>query len=185
MPVLKIVALVLPLSMDTFAVSAALGVAGLSPRRRIRLSLVMAAFEAGMPIAGFLIGGLLSGVIGDFTDYAAAALLIAVGLLMLRDGDDEQARLAGTGGWATLAIGLSVSLDELAIGFAMGLLRLPAPILLALIATQALVASQLGMLIGGRVERLVGGHAERAAAFLLITLGAGILVLTLTGHGVG
>ena len=55
----KLIALVLPLSLDTFAVSAALGVAGLSKRERWRLSLVLAGFEAVMPIVGFLAGGLL------------------------------------------------------------------------------------------------------------------------------
>jgi hypothetical protein len=41
----KLIAVVLPLCLDTFAVSAALGVAGLSKRERWRLSLVMAGFE--------------------------------------------------------------------------------------------------------------------------------------------
>jgi putative Mn2+ efflux pump MntP len=52
----KLIALVLPLSLDAFAVSAALGVAGLSRRERWRLSLRLAGFEAVMPIVGFLAG---------------------------------------------------------------------------------------------------------------------------------
>src|SRR5438105_875473 len=70
----KLIALVLPLSLDTFAVSAALGVAGLSRRERWRLSLLMAAFEAGMPLAGFLAGGLAGQALGGVADYAAAAV---------------------------------------------------------------------------------------------------------------
>ena len=54
----KLIALVLPLSLDTFAVSAALGVAGPSRRERWRLSLLLAGFEAVMPIVGFLAGSL-------------------------------------------------------------------------------------------------------------------------------
>jgi hypothetical protein len=42
----KLLALVLPLSLDPFAVSAALSVAGLSRRERWRLSLLLAGFEA-------------------------------------------------------------------------------------------------------------------------------------------
>jgi putative Mn2+ efflux pump MntP len=57
----KLIALALPLSFDTFAVSAALGVAGLSGRERWRVSLVMAGFETVMPIAGFLAGGVVVG----------------------------------------------------------------------------------------------------------------------------
>ncbi len=52
----KLIALVLPLGLDTFAVAAALGVAGLEPKRRLRLSLLMTGFEAGMPLVGLALG---------------------------------------------------------------------------------------------------------------------------------
>ena len=190
MPLFKLIALVLPLSLDTFAVSAALGVAGLSRSQRLRLSLLMAAFEAGMPLVGFLSGGLLGRAIGSLADNAAAVLLFAVGLLMLREGGSERDEDASdwrtkTRGMAALGVGLSVSLDELAIGFAMGLLRLPAPLLLALIGAQAVVASQLGALLGARAGRALAERAERAAAGLLIMLGLGLFVLNLSGHAVG
>jgi putative Mn2+ efflux pump MntP len=52
----KLIALVLPMGLDTFGVALALGVAGLSPRLRLRLSLWFAAFEAGMPLVGAALG---------------------------------------------------------------------------------------------------------------------------------
>ena len=48
--------LLLPLALDTFALGAALGVAGLERRDRLRVALVFTLFEAGMPIAGILVG---------------------------------------------------------------------------------------------------------------------------------
>src|SRR5260370_14094220 len=48
--------LLLPLGLDPFALAAALGMAGLEKRDRLRVTLVFTAFEAGMPIAGMLIG---------------------------------------------------------------------------------------------------------------------------------
>jgi putative Mn2+ efflux pump MntP len=50
--VLRLAALILPLALDTFAVSAAIGVAGIDKRQRLRLSLVFAAFEGLMPLVG-------------------------------------------------------------------------------------------------------------------------------------
>jgi len=44
---LKLVGLVLPLGLDTFAVAAALGIAGLKGRDRLRVSLLFTAFEVG------------------------------------------------------------------------------------------------------------------------------------------
>jgi hypothetical protein len=58
--VIKLIALVLPLGLDTFAVAAALGVGGLDPTRRVRVSLLLTSFEAGMPLALTALGvGLL------------------------------------------------------------------------------------------------------------------------------
>ena len=78
--------LLLPLALDTFALAAALGVAGLQRRDRLRVSLVFTAFEAGMPIAGLQQAGadleLLRG------DFEAAALPLEV---FLRGLDAEPA----------------------------------------------------------------------------------------------
>ncbi len=65
----KLIALVLPLSLDTFAVSAALGVAGLPARDRWRLSLILCGFEAVMPIVGVIGGAMMGRALGDFADY--------------------------------------------------------------------------------------------------------------------
>jgi manganese efflux pump family protein len=182
----KLIALVLPLSVDTFAVSAALGVAGLSRRERWRLSLVMAGFEAVMPMLGFLIGDLVGQVLGGIADYAAALVLVGAGLLMLRDNDSE----SGTGladrmrGVALLGVGVSVSLDELAIGLAIGLLRLPLLLVVVLIGAQALVASQLGVRLGARLSAALRESAEQFAGGLLIALGVGLTLLRLTGHSI-
>jgi hypothetical protein len=54
--VLTIAALILPLAIDTFVLGTALGVAGMAKRERLRASLVLTAFEAGMPVIGFLAG---------------------------------------------------------------------------------------------------------------------------------
>ena len=183
----KLIALVLPLSFDTFAVSAALGVAGLSRRERWRVSLVMAAFETVMPIVGFVAGGLVGRALGDVADYAAAAVLIGAGLLMLREDDDAttgEALARRVRGVATLGIGIAVSLDELAIGLAIGLLRLPPVLVALLIGAQALVASQLGIRLGARLGSGLRERAEQAAGVALMLLGAGIAVLRATGHAV-
>jgi manganese efflux pump family protein len=59
------------------------------------------------------------------------------------DSDEEQSagRLTGTHGFAILALGLSISLDEFAIGFSLGLVRLPVVPVIIAIAIVALVSS--------------------------------------------
>src|SRR5438876_11069294 len=82
--------LILPLALDTFALSAALGVAGFPKERRMRTSLILSGFEAGMPIIGFVVGGAVGRVVGYFAGWTAIAFLVVAGVLMLRPGDEEK-----------------------------------------------------------------------------------------------
>src|SRR2546429_3921006 len=104
----KLLALVLPLSLDTFAVSAALGVGGLDRRQRLRLSLVLALFEGGMPVVGVLLGAAVAQALGVWADVAAAAPLIALGLWMVFHEDSGEGSLAPTGMLGLLSARLSV-----------------------------------------------------------------------------
>jgi putative Mn2+ efflux pump MntP len=177
--VLRLIALLLPLALDTFAVAAALGVAGLSPSQRLRTSFVLAGFEAGMPLVGVGVGQALGNAVGSLADYVAGAALVALGafLIFRRDDDEDQARmLARAHGVAIVALGVSISLDELAVGFSIGLLRLPLAWAIVLIAAQAFLAAQLGVRFGGRVREPLREHLEQAAGLALIALGAAFLV---------
>jgi putative Mn2+ efflux pump MntP len=179
---LTIAVLVIPLAIDTFVLGTALGVAGLPPRERLRTSLVLSAFEAGMPAVGFLVGAGLGGIIGQWSDYLAALVLAAIGAWMLRPAtgeDDEERRvrlLQSARGWTVIVLGLGISLDELAIGFGVGLLRLPLVLLVILIAVQAFLAAQLGMRLGSRLAEKTRSAAERVAGVLLV-LAAVIVVV--------
>jgi manganese efflux pump family protein len=173
--VAKLLAFVLPLGLDSFAVAAAIGAAGAAGwRARIRISVIFVIFEAGMPLIGLAAGGGLARVIGPAADYVAAAAVIALGGWMLigaNDDDEAPARLAVASGPAAIALGLSISLDELAIGFSLGLTRLPvAPVIVA-IAILALVASQLGLALGKVISERFREHAEQVAGIALIALG--------------
>jgi len=178
--VLLLFGLFLPLCLDTFAVAAALGMTGLTGRDRVRYGLLFAVFEGGMPLVGLLAGGALGRVVGGFADYVAIAVLVGVGALMLLSGDEAEEqrvrRLRSTTGLALVGLGISISLDELAIGFTLGLARVPVLVAVLLIAAQAFVASQIGFHVGGRVGDRYREGAERLAGIMLIALGALLLL---------
>ena len=75
---------------DTFLLATALGLAGLPAARRTRTSLIFAAFEAGMPVAGVLTGQGAGRFPGSFAGYTAAAVIGLASLLALRPGQDEE-----------------------------------------------------------------------------------------------
>lgn len=184
----RTIGLILPLALDTFAIAAALGMIRISGAQRIRFSLLFAAFEGGMPVIGLLIGAGLGTVIGGYSEYLAIAALVGLGAYMLfgPDAQDEQRvqKLAATTGLAVIGLGLSVSLDELTIGFSLGLLNVPIVPAIVLIATQAFVVSQIGFALGGRISQGTREGAEKVAGAALILIGAALLVARFLGHAI-
>lgn len=89
---------------------------------------------------------------------------------------EQLARLARVGGWPAVMLGLSISLDERAVGFTFGLLRLPVLPVIILIAVQGFVFSQVGMRVGARPSERARESAERLAGIALLLLGAVLLV---------
>jgi manganese efflux pump family protein len=176
---LTLIGLIVPLGLDTFAVAAALGMAGLKAGDRTRVSLIFTAFEAGMPLVGFFAGNLAGRAAGNAADYLAIAILIGLGLFMLRPQGDEDEKqlslLARTRGLAVLGLGVSISIDELAIGFTIGLLRFPVLVILVLIGIQTFIVTQLGIRLGQRIGEGIREGAERLAGVALALLGLVLL----------
>jgi manganese efflux pump family protein len=181
---LKLIAVIAPLGLDTFGVAVALGIAGLPAVRRTKVALLFAGFETVMPLVGVVIGAPLGHAIGTTADYIAAGLLVILGLYMLREGDDGEGErllsMTHRGVYGTAALGVSISLDELAIGFSAGLLRLPVVPLVLAVGVQAFFVTQLGVRIGARLGERWRESAERLAGAALIALGAILLGLRLT-----
>jgi len=191
---IRLLPLIFSLGLDTLALSIALGLAPLPPRTRLRLALTFAAAEGLMPAVGLLIGRPLGEAIGGGAVYIAGALLIATGLWLLRealeeDDDDDDAggergkilSAASAHGLPLVGIALSISLDELAMGFSFGVLRLPVVPALIAIALQALVVSLGGQWLGQRVGGALGERAEMAAGVVLCLLGVGFIGARLLG----
>ncbi|MGH3050502.1 MAG: manganese efflux pump MntP family protein [Gaiellaceae bacterium] len=169
---LKLVLFVVPLGLDTFAVSAALWLAGLPSRRRLRVGLLMAGFEMAMPVVGMLAGRGVGRAAGGAADWLAVGLLAALGVWMLvheEEGEAVAGFLAG-GLLAAVGLGLSISLDELAMGFTIGLLHLSLWLAVVLIGAQAFLVSQLGLRLGARVGEALRERAEQLAGVALLGL---------------
>jgi manganese efflux pump family protein len=95
-------------------------------------------------------------------------------MLLAGDKDDEEraARIITSRGLALIALGLSISLDELAIGFTIGLAHLPVTTVIASIALQAFIAAQLGPGVGAKIGEHWRERAEQVAGIALVLLGA-------------
>jgi putative Mn2+ efflux pump MntP len=181
---LKLLLFVLPLGLDTFAISAALGMRGLPARQRLRVSLVLSGFEMAMPVVGLLLGRALGTLVGNAADYVAIAVLGLLGVWMLVHEDDDESekvgQIASGQGLVLLALGISISLDELAIGFTIGLLHLSLWLAVALIGVQAFLFAQIGLRLGARLNETLRERAEQLAGLALLGLALLLVVERVT-----
>jgi putative Mn2+ efflux pump MntP len=176
----------LSMGLDTLAVAFGFGLAGLPRERWLRLGLTLALFEGGLPIVGVLLGQRLGGVLGEVAAYAAAGLLIVLGLRDVREallerraGEDRED--AAPEDHPILLTGLSVGLDELAIGLSLGVLGVPLGPALAYVVVQAIVLTFVGLSLGRRLGARLGEWAELAAGLALTLVGVALLLSEVSG----
>jgi manganese efflux pump family protein len=186
---------VLPLGVDTFAISAAVGANRPTGSTRWRISAIFVIFEGGMPLVGLVLGASIGHTVGSVADYLSGGLLVLLGgyLWWAEDDDDDDdeiakaRRLTSAQGLALVGLALSISLDELAIGFSLGLganFTIPA-IIVTVITIQTLIVSQLGLSFGIRISERLRECIERLAGPMLIVLGIYLLVEALIHIGLG
>lgn len=89
---------------------------------------------------------------------------------------DRAGRIAAARGAAIVALAVTSALDELAIGFTIGLLGLPLVPAIALIVAQSIVVTQLGIRLGARVSPRLREGGERAAGAALLAIAAALVV---------
>lgn len=159
-----------PLGTDSAALCTGIGAGGrLTLRRRLTIAGTLTAFEAGMPVVGVLLAGVIGDALGDSARWIGGALLVALGLYMLRS-DDAESGPAPIGVGALIVAGLAVSIDEIAVGVSLGLGGVNVPVLVSTIGVIVFTATMAGLTLGG----LLSAHAERAgklAAYALMALG--------------
>jgi putative Mn2+ efflux pump MntP len=174
------------LGFSNFAAAMGIGVTGIDSRTRLRVGVIFGAFEAGMPIIGLLLGHSLASTLGHAAHWIGAGLLIATGLYALaqtlrgrnsrQPGDlaveTETSRSIGQ----MLVTGLALSIDNLAVGFALGAYRISVVVAAAVIGAVSVALSLLGLELGSRIGSRAGSRGDLISGIVLI--GVGIAVAT-------
>jgi putative Mn2+ efflux pump MntP len=188
MPFVLVLGLAVALAMDCFAVSMGLacGLKGLSPRQSVRMAFFFGAFQFVMPVAGSFVGARIVRFMEGFDHWIAFGLLAAIGGRMIYESfslsDEEKAgRPDQTRGVPLLILSIATSIDSLAAGLSLGVMRAGVLYPAVVIGVVCFIITVIGSRLGPILGRVVGRRAELLGGLILIAIGARILFEHLRG----
>jgi putative Mn2+ efflux pump MntP len=192
------VAVLAALGLDTLAVAISFGLTGMPRSRWVRVALVLTLYSVLMPVIGLLAGESLSDRGASMATYLAGLGLIGAGVYGLftipSAGQEEalvveavleedvidqtklQAPATGPSTHTLHATAILGSVDKLAVGLALGAQDVRPVGALIYLGIQSFVLALLGIAFGKRLGATLGHRAEVASKWLLIGIGALIIL---------
>jgi len=166
--------------LSNFAAAIGIGVSGIDARTRLRVGVIFGLFETAMPILGLLLGRSLATTLGHAARWIAAALLIATGLYTVihalrsaaRPPGEAPAAPAGQRIGRLLITGAALSIDNLAVGFALGTFHINFAVAAIVIGAISVTMSLIGLELGNRIGTRAGERGELIGGLVLIGVGA-------------
>jgi manganese efflux pump family protein len=182
--VLAVLLIAVSLGLSNLAASIGIGMAGIDARTRLRVGVIFGLFETGMPILGLVLGHDLAHTLGRTAHWIGAALLIATGVYTAipavrargKSGDEHAPTAVGQRTGRLLMTGLALSIDNLAVGFALGTYRVSVILAAVVIGAVSVCMSLIGMEAGHRLGVITGERGEIFGGLVLI--GVGVAVAT-------
>jgi manganese efflux pump family protein len=176
-----ILALALALAMDAFAVSISVGgvLGRLTFRHVFRLAWHFGLFQFFMPLIGWAAGLTVEKWIASYDHWVAFGLLAFVGGKMVYESFEHrpaEQRRDPTRGWSLVVLSLATSIDALAVGLSMAMLKVRVWVPCVIIGVVAATMTVLGMAIGDRLGKKLGRRMELIGGLILIAIGLKILV---------
>ncbi|MFW5633515.1 MAG: manganese efflux pump MntP family protein [Erythrobacter sp.] len=161
---------------NNFAVSLALGSLG-QKVRRWRIVFTFGSFEFAIPLLGMWLGQQASSAIADAAGWLGPTLLALLGIWTVavawrsqETAEELASRTTTWGGLLMLSAGLS--LDNLLVGFSLGLREADPLAIAATIAVFSMTFAWLGLQLGNRARETHRKWAEAGTGLLLIALAA-------------
>jgi putative Mn2+ efflux pump MntP len=163
--------------LSNFAGAIGIGLSGINARTRIRVGIAFGLFEALMPIAGLLLGQAVAGFFGHYAKYVGGAILILTGVYTIVQGRRAVAadkRSAGLRTHRLLITALALSIDNLAVGFALAIYHIQIVLAAATMGVVSVGMSLAGLELGHRLGARVEAWSEELSGGVLILVGVAI-----------
>ncbi|MGE5315221.1 MAG: manganese efflux pump MntP family protein [Acidobacteriota bacterium] len=186
MSIFEVLFIAVGLSLDAFAVALSIGASGVAPTRRdaVRLSFHFGLFQFMMPVIGWMLGVRVAPLIAQFDHWIAFGLLAFVGGHMVHASfHPEHAEHMDnpTRGHMLVILSVATSIDALAIGLSLAMLRIEVLHPSMIIGLVTFSFSMCGMLFGVRLNERFGARMMLIGGTVLISIGLRVLVQHLSG----
>ena len=165
--------------LSNFAGAIGIGLSGISARTRLRVGIAFGLFEAVMPLLGLLIGQAVAGPLGGIAKYVGGGLLVLTGAYTIWQGrrtEKEEAAPKALHTRHLVVTALALSIDNLAVGFALGVYHIQIVLAAVTIGVVSVGMSLIGLELGSRLGARVEAWSEELGGAVLI--GVGILLAT-------
>lgn len=169
--------------MDAFAVAIATGITlkTVNPRQTFRLAWHFGLFQSLMPIIGWAIGSTIYQLVEKVDHWVAFSLLLVIGIKMilgaLKSDNVKIKTNDPTRGGTMVMLSVATSIDALAVGLSISLLKIsiwkPALIIGIIALTFTAIGIQLGRIVGSNLK--LDKYAEVIGGMVLIGIGLRIL----------
>lgn len=175
----ELIVIAIGLSMDAFAVSVCKGLSAdkATLSRALTVGAYFGGFQAAMPVLGFFLGLGFREYIEKFDHYIAFALLVLIGINMVRESFDKEESVSGSFGFAAmLPLAVSTSIDALAVGVTFAIEDTNIWLAAGIIGVITFTLSAAGLKIGSVFGAKWKAKAELAGGLVLIGMGVKILL---------
>jgi putative Mn2+ efflux pump MntP len=163
--------------LDNFGASTAMGVSGVDRRLRLHVAVIFGVFEATIPVVGLLLGRTLARDLGSTTKFIEGGLLVLAGAYALASdylGERKLVRGLEPSVKRLILIAAALSIDNLVVGFALGIYRVNLVVAAVTIAAVSVALSLLGLEVGGRLGERLGQRSELVGGVVLVLIGVAV-----------
>lgn len=182
MGIVELFLIAVGLSMDAFAVAVCKGLAmkKCTWTKAGIVGLYFGVFQAGMPLAGYILGVQFKEVIMSIDHWVAFGLLGIIGINMVRESREncEECQTEDEALDVKTMVGLAVatSIDALAVGVTFAFLQVQIVPAVSFIGVTTFLISVAGVRIGNIFGAKYKSKAEFAGGIILILMGVKILL---------
>jgi putative Mn2+ efflux pump MntP len=181
MDIITIIFIAFGLAMDAFAVSVTSGITikQLKVRNALKIALFFGAFQAFMPVIGWLAGLSLRAIISSVDHWIAFGLLFVVGCKMIYESvklEPKERTINPLDVSILLMLSIATSIDALAVGVSFAFLKVSIATPVIIIGVVTFILSFTGVYIGDRFGHFFEKKIEIAGGLILIGIGMKILI---------